>query len=75
MNLYDIDSDDPVDGTEMTKNLAAFLRDVTHRDPNENDLRISPEGLAGLSTLFDMMSKCLGDIAKQLRGEDNKIAP
>ena len=69
MQYYDRERDNPFDGAIFTSDLLAFLHDITRREPNDRDVRLSLEGLAGLSELLNMMSQCMRDIARQV--DDN----
>lgn len=54
MRYYDTDRDNPIDGTNFTSELLAMLRDLTQRDPSDEPIDLSPEGLAGLNGLLNM---------------------
>lgn len=66
MRYYDPDQDDPVDGAAFTAEVLALLRDLTYRDSNDQEVRLSADGLAGLSGLLNMASLCMRDIAQQI---------
>ncbi len=69
MKYYNRGQDNPVDGTQFTAELVTFLRDVLHREANDHPLKLSPEGLAGLTGLLNMMQRCLREISDELQSE------
>lgn len=67
MRYYDPKRSGPVDGIRISSEIVAFLSEVTSNQ--EQGIKLSPEGSAGLSLLLTMIHQCLADVVGQLRND------